>query len=319
MDILKRPLIVLILASAMTGCYSEFDPDVTESPVLCINDVVSAGEPVEVTLTHTWQYSDGPGDIDVTDAEVVMWVNGRPCRDMSYRPAPGDTLLFEARSERYGAAKGQTLVPHVPAVSLTAIDCRPNCLQIYDSSDEEAGIVEEMAFISMPMVLRLRITDPGPGNDYFSLAEFRMGVSAVEYGYGYIDYNAEPLFSEHISVLESVFGADAYGFTVFSDRQFSGKSYDLSVVLDSFVICVPTDINECSMSVVLASLSESLYKWYIYDWRTTNGVGATLGDIGLAEGLSGFSNVSSGAGLICARSEVQVSIDLMPYITQALE
>ena len=57
---------------------------------------------------------------------------------------------------------------------------------------------------------------------------------------------------------------------------------------------------------------------FLYDWTASDGMLGMLGDIGFAETLVGCSNVSSGAGVVSARADAVIEIDLKPYITEAL-
>ena len=80
MEILNKPslyALLLILPSSLllTGCYEEFDPQIDQDPVLCVNSAIIAGQPVEVRVTQTWYYSmqyTGNFDRDITVRDAVV-------------------------------------------------------------------------------------------------------------------------------------------------------------------------------------------------------------------------------------------------------
>ena len=62
-----------------TGCMETIDIQLEEKPVLCINSLISAGRPIVVNVTHTWNYTDG-NNIDkakVDDALITIFANGK--------------------------------------------------------------------------------------------------------------------------------------------------------------------------------------------------------------------------------------------------
>ncbi|MDE7442567.1 MAG: DUF4249 domain-containing protein, partial [Muribaculaceae bacterium] len=125
MAILKKYIILPLLALNVTGCYTEFEPDIDDSPVLCLNSLISAGEPVAVSVTHTWRYSSGyrgiQRDVTVKDADVALYVNGSNVDDLVYSeedrkfhsdyvPLSGDTVRIVAFNQTYGSAEASVVV-----------------------------------------------------------------------------------------------------------------------------------------------------------------------------------------------------------------
>ena len=75
MAILKKiyPLLALPL---LTGCEEAFTPDMPHTPALCVNSLITAGEPVEAKISKSRLYTDSPEKSEVRDAEVRIYVNG---------------------------------------------------------------------------------------------------------------------------------------------------------------------------------------------------------------------------------------------------
>ncbi|MDE7408155.1 MAG: DUF4249 domain-containing protein, partial [Muribaculaceae bacterium] len=250
MEILKKLIYTLSVAICQTGCTSEFEPNIDSTPVLCMNAVMNVGEPVDVHLTHTWRYSSRrPADLTVKDAVVSVWVNGRHVEDVSYNaageagyktsymPQYGDDVRLVAESKEYGCAEGRTIVPDAARIDTVKCDVvmEPTWYMVSPTNGFRS------VSISMKLDMQMMVNDPADVNNYYQLdwgsyaprpeydPDRDHQTPFVSFQLGGIDYDAEPLFAEHIGALETVSGSDAYGFTVFSDRQIQGRTYPLHV------------------------------------------------------------------------------------------
>ena len=69
---LLRNITAALLALALTSCYEEFSPKIDTTPVLCMNSLITAGQPIEVELSRTWVYNDptSQNDHSVKNASV---------------------------------------------------------------------------------------------------------------------------------------------------------------------------------------------------------------------------------------------------------
>lgn len=141
---------------------------------------------------------------------------------------------------------------------------------------------------------------------------------------GSFDFDAEPIFKEHIGVFESVMGADLYTyFLYFSDRQFSGKTYTLHLNFsDNTFVVYSQDYDEslldCYIELYLTTVSQSYYNWAVYKWYVDDGFTGDLSEIGLAESKWGYSNVSTGAGVVAAQSSAKYTINLKDFLKTTL-
>lgn len=325
MEILKH-ISLLLLPLVLTGCYEEFDPAIDTESVLCINSLITAGEPVEVEVTHTWMYNNAMEQYDhsVDDAVVSVYANGE-LQDADYIPAEGDNIRIVAQSRKYGSAEASVMVPK--AVPVASVEFIPEIL-----SKSSGGILHLAMYGSMSFNMRIKLTidDTDTANNYFELggvlqAPWEDWTAPYSWiNLGTFDLNVEPIFKEHIGVFESLFGEDSDALLVFSDRQFAGKSYTLNLQFnDAYYYLSSQEYNECnydfSLEFSLASISQSYYDRSMYVWQIDSGILGDLGDLGFAEPLWGYSNVSTGAGVVMARSIATYTLSLRDFLKSSME
>ena len=89
MDILKKVTISVLAGFMLTGCYSKFDLDGESEPVLCLNSILIPGDSIRLQVTRTWEWRENDlldyQNVDVTDAEVSLYINGRLMEKMTPR------------------------------------------------------------------------------------------------------------------------------------------------------------------------------------------------------------------------------------------
>ena len=352
MDILKfiisfipaavRGIIIILLCGLLSGCYTEFDPDIRQPEVLCLNSEIIAGSPVEVRVTHTWRYTDEPineynDDMAVTDAEVSLYVNGCEYEQLqptereimqygypyvyhyyqgTYCPKAGDELRIVAVSERYGSAEGETRVPAAPVIEKTewklgspkinnhTLQCTLDVhIYLHDVADTKDYYMSGYDIVN-PSV-------PGEPIFFPDTAEW-----ITPYMYGILscytlDYSHEPIFSEYMSAFEMINGS--IGYTMFSDVQFSGSTYPLHIIFTLEHYIESNDIEELWHSVMhlkISSLSLSYYNHLMTLWQFDEGIAGMLGEVGLGTPVHGYSNVSTRAGIVAAGNISDIALDL---------
>ena len=314
MAVLKHT-ILLALTLALTACYENFNPRVDASPVLCLNSLITPGEPIAVSVTHTWIYNDPAGQADhsVSDAELSLYANGESV-EPDYIPAQGDEIRIVAVSPTFGRAEATVTVPvalPVARAELTAdvLDCG------IDSADPHL-------YANFNIRVELTIDDRADSSDYFSLnyGSWTFGEPYTLFTPGNLNYQAEPIFREHIGVFESIFADEDPGNAmVFSDKQFAGRSYTLRLHFDNAYFMTPPvvsaeDLPDCELTFYLSTLSRSYYDRAIYVWQRENGTIDDMADLGFAEPSWGYSNVSTGAGVVAARSTSRAPLSLRPIL-----
>ncbi len=342
MDILRKTIIAS-LPLLLAGCYEDFDPHIDTTPVLCINSLITAGEPIEVTISRTWVFTDEEGEKDhsVKDASVSIFANGKPV-GKEYLPEEGDIIRIEAYSGIYGAAEAEVTVPYatpIDAVKLTPTlkKCGVRDLNGYGISvdiDFDAAIAvtlpnyadsDHYYYLTQDSFLPdSPLYDP---EDIYGPTKWPTTPSMVHF-YGGRFYWNDPIFSEHISSFDE---AMDYAWVddplFFSDSQFSGSRETLHLGYENGSFSVSQwDTNpemlDCGYILTLYTISESYYKWLNYCWQSDESIMGDFIEFGFAEPVWGNSNVSTGAGVVAARSSVSVRISLRDflegYITESL-
>lgn len=345
MAILNRLTYILaLLGLSLTSCYSDFEPDVISKPVLCMNSVFTAGDSVRVELTRTWRYDEGRPEEDfsifVTDATVLLYVNDEAPEKLvverhltsdpyfpqykerevfvskSYIPQPGDRIRLEATSKDYGTASAEVTVPERVDIERVIHEVR--------NASVRPSLSGEMRFM-FDIDLQLYFTDRGSTQDYYkfdckSSRYYSDDAGAIARVMYTLDLTGEPLFTEHVSTLESVI-TDASGYSIFSDRQINGQTYPLHISLKDiqFTYNNPDNNPEAAdfgFDLILSAISPDYYKHVLSVWEAEDGIVGSLGGVGLGELVSTYSNVSSGAGIVAASTPAIYHLALPPLLPE---
>lgn len=328
MAILKKiyPILVLPL---LAGCEEVFTPDMPHTPVLSVNSLITSGEPIGVDVSKSRLYTDTASNAaGVKDAVVNIYSNGQLQLD-SYIPKEGDDIRIVAQSHALGQAEAKVMIPI--AVPISDVKWTASDVEIHSYQFGEMELNRWEHDISFKLNVELTILDPSSDNYYkfgYGFPDFN-GDSDEDDNYSSpgnyglwisgLQYNLEPIFSEHIGIFESIMGGDAEGFTFFTDRQFLGKSYTLHLQFDNCVYRGSDDfMPEPQLSLILFSISPSYYNWANYVWQRDNGSLTDFSDYGLGDPIWGYSNVSSGAGVVAAQSKSSYTIDLTDFIRETI-
>ncbi len=329
-----RNIILASLPIFLTGCFEDFTPDIDIEPVLCLNSLITAGEPITVQVSHTWLYTDEANGIDhwVRDAVVNIFVNDTPVAP-DYLPQEGDHIRITAESKLYGYAEAEVTVPY--AVPIEAVRWTPVLTNNWSINTEGYEMSGDFLF---NVRAELDIPDSADTEDYYrfsylsfinngdgdNLYDTSASASEAVFNMGTFNYESEPIFSEHIGVFESVMGGSAYGFTFFTDRQFSGDVYTLHIQFTDgrYYVSLPKwnpDVLDCGYVFTLHTISKSYYDWANYVWQRDSGSLGDISEFGFGDPIWGYSNVSTGAGVVAAQSYVTCTINLRDFIESILK
>lgn len=364
----RKYILPLILSLVLTSCFSDFEPDIENKPVLCMISNIADGDSIRVSLTHTWRWSEGKlyepwnysdwetggfeSELLVKNALVKLYVNDeytetlklakrkgygnmasdgkviRPWDDYpwtttgyvyykaEYIPKCGDRIRLEAESEEYGSAWAEATVPQT--VEIDSVD-----YTVSNFHDRNTTLSE---FYLFDMNLSVWFSDPGNDTNYYmfetSSSYYFKGTDAdgIEYeeSVNFSDVTDDPLFTEHVSAIDHVL-AETSGYSLFSDRQISGKRYPLHVRLEGVSYQIDNrsatpDMENSYISLILYSISPSYYSHVISVWAANDGIVGALGDVGLAEPVFAASNVSTGAGVVSASTKYEYKLYMRPLI-----
>lgn len=341
-------LLSVISMISLASCMSEFEPDIESTPVVCINADAVVGDTLIVEVTRTWRWSEGhPGyniDINLKEADVEVWVNGElRCRPFyskwpskyvvagvhlhgehlegyktDYVPSPGDHICIKVHDVEYGDAEGEVTVPIPTKIdgmtfSTSLIDGPASGVEVIRPGDKPR---EDIVEVYGNVFFDIHMTDPGDAKNYYKLemsTRYKEVDKVLPSPHAHFDFSHEPLFTEHVSSLESIF-SETSGYTFFSDRQIAGQPYGLRVEATdlqySYLKDKGASSNQSYIMARLRTISESYYKHVISMWQSSDGVPGALGGIGLGEPVWMESNVSTGAGVISASSSSEVNIPM---------
>lgn len=334
MDILRH-ILPILPAVLLTGCFEDFDPNVDSTPTLCLNSLIKAGEPIEVEVTHTWTFNDmaAAQNHEVTDAKVIIFANG-DIVGSDYIPKEGDIIGITAESPEYGKATAEVTVPY--ATPIGKVKATPSLTSIYEGN-EDASRYEMLVDIMFNLSIEMDVNDPAGVDNYYHFGYGKyFGMTddnendrfevpwPDSFSLGKFEYNSEPIFKEHIGVFETVMGNDeGSDFVFFSDSQFPGKTYTLHLNFTDNRFSLKSvkydeSLLEWGVVLYLTTVSKSYYNWAVYKWNVDEGISGELSDIGMAEPKWGYSNVSTGAGVVAAQSTSSVVIDLKDFFKTIL-
>lgn len=330
-----RYLISALLSLSFVACFEDFDPKIDVDPVLCINSLIKAGEPIDVRLTRSFLYTDDDyNNHYVTDATISIFANGERV-GIDYLPQEGDMIKIEAESAKYGSAFAEVKVPY--AVPVKSIKLTPYLIEnSFPGDGTMRGAVEYDLDVAVEI-------EDAPGIDNYFKYDYAEIEPIAETNYGYDEngeiiwievanawyycgmFNAdrEPIFGEHIGALDAAMGGDSFGFTFFTDRQFSGRSYTLHLLYTNATYSVASSVwqdglIDCGLTITLSTISKSLYDWANYRWQSEEGVIGGLGEAGLADQISGYSNVSTKAGVVAAQSSLDYTVSLHDFLAELI-
>ncbi len=320
MEILKKAYI-LILTVLLAGCRDELVLDINPAPVLCINSLVKEGEPVDVSVTHSWLYSDveAEADCSVKDAEVTIYVNGSPAGD-GYLPREGDHLRLVAESATYGRAEADVAVPVGMSIGALHWDAAITNVEERQADDHIWYVYH------IDLKARFTISDNADTRDYyqFSYLPFPRGVesdgSVIDHfrvdGYMITD----PVFSEQLDGLDMIVGKNKV-YALFTDRQFNGLPYTLNIEFRDITLTLRDDefsdtLLDCGLELTLSTVSPSFYAWNIYSMGIHDGTLWDMSNFGFADPVWGYSNVSTGAGVVASITSRTATISLQDFLRE---
>lgn len=337
MALLKKThsLFFIFLPLLLTGCYQDFDPKIDIKPVLCLNSLITAGEPINVRVSRTWVYTDESGEKDhsVSDATVSIYINGSLV-DSGYIPAEGDRIRIHASSPNYGEAEAEVTVP--VATEICGFECNTKVTDLSATQTPGLGMNANLQF---DINITLDLKDSKDTDDYHRLAycifnpeddgtwedDQEYPTRSSNYGYlseGYFEA-LDPVFYQQVDPFEDMMNG-SYHTLFFSDILYNGEEKPLTFGFSSNIFRLSgwdgdlADL-ECGWDLTLYSISESYYNWLAYDLQDESFVFGDLTDMGLAEPIWGYSNVSTGAGVVAAQSSTTVTIDLRDFLQETLK
>ncbi|MDE7347727.1 MAG: DUF4249 domain-containing protein [Muribaculaceae bacterium] len=332
-----RKICLFLLPFLLTGCFTDFDPKIKTKPVLCLNSLITSGKPIEVNVTHTWIYTDEYSTKyhEVKDAEIKIYANGDRV-DADYLPKEGDHIRIEAESPVYGRAEAEVDVPYAPTTE--------DIGYTFAVKNRKASVTPPWGLkgsIKFDIDATLDMQGSPEGNLYYRLGYDSFSYfDSVDSGYyesddgryedtdsptsqrfddGYLR-TPDPIFNESVSEFEEILGYFPSA-AFFSDHSFVGGCRTIHFQFDECEYLTEnwkpgTDLMDCGYFITLFSISKSYFDWAMYYWQNYDGILGDFSDMGFAEPIWGYSNVSTGAGVVAAQSSVTFRIDIKEFLNE---
>lgn len=330
--LLTNTLCILSLLS-LISCIKEIDLEsLRPDPTLVVNCVAITGDPLTVSVSRTWFFTDDHPNVVLDKAEVNLFVNGVFKERMRFQegdeafntngyftsdfiPVKGDRIRVEAFYPEYGVASAETVVPE-PAQVL------------------KAGVTYVPAGSHLSAIYQVTLQDNSSEENYY-LLRMEEGIPvfdgiAKEYTGEYKwfpanpNYATEPVFGQSLTALDQILGNDRiteYGGIVFSDELINGQAYTLRLTDEHYyktyygsypLRIVPDsigmeDLNEedylpippMHLRVHLYAISADYYRYLkVLQDKEMDSVANALIDGGLAEPIRVFSNIDGGVGIL---------------------
>lgn len=313
---------ILLLFSAVS-CTETFDPGVDNHPVAVLNSIAMPDSSLTVSLTRSWPFGGETPDrktVTLPSATVTVTVNGTRTHTLTYdretllyrtdfAPSPGDRLEISAVDPVYGRVSGSTVVPLPPVVDdlkvSTSVEKDPD--HIIVGSDGE--LVLDYVFLSR---YSLTFTDPADQDNYYMIAGERINVKG------------EPIFDEHVSVLDIIFDYDWADLLMFNDKTVNGSTYTLRFktsysILEAWIqwsnaVHWEHELPVFTDSVRFYSISREYYAYLVSIYQKYGGFNAELENAGMAEPTAVYSNIEGGTGIVCSQTPVVYVFDITDEI-----
>ena len=300
--------ICLIMLTAGTACEKEIEFDGDErASRLTVSAMIDAGKPLTVYVSSSVFFLNNPyqserytAPLDTERGKVRIFVNGGDvdmgtelipdedlyysiCYGCGYVPVPGDRILIEAEFPGYDAVTAETEVPFQPGfevVSASADNCE---MTIRIDDDASFGKYYYLRLHTLVEDLDGTVYDtriPFSSTDVL----FRDVTSQLSYsGMGFGDPAGE--------------WVDYY---MFPDALIKGRTYRFKIKWADFV----ADRGD-RLFVDLSTVTDSYY-WFVTSYETLqNSAGGLFG-----EGVTLYSNVKGGYGVVAAASSVSKEVEL---------
>lgn len=316
------PSLLLLLSCEQTINLDHLRPD----PKIVLNCVIEAGEPVEANLSRTWFHTDEKKNTSIPDAEVKLYVNDvfqeqlqfieadpkvlydEPHYLSAFVPKPSDRLTLVASATGFAKVQATTQLP--PKASVSDISVLNNETLLH--ANDTMRVYQVMSSLQVTIH-----DDPAKKNYYLIYAEeedvdYWGDVHDTTYYWRSIDldFSAEPLFTNQVSVLDRILGYDeerASWRMAFSDELINGKAYTIDLSLNPYSYRYryeyedgygPT-VRPAKYRIYLHTISSDYYAYLkmLQELRKSSFTD-DLAEIGFSEPRRVFSNVEGGTGAL---------------------
>lgn len=308
---MNKIIYIIFSLVVLTSCYQEIDVEkYRKDPKIVMNSFVSS-DSITVKLSRSWFVKDGkPENNIIEDANVSFSVNGKECGvipyiskgvyKMQHKFLEGDVVKLSASKKGMKDVFSEVVVPK--NIKIENVDCT------VVNKDETTN--------NSRFEFKVRFTDAAAADDFYGISLMQSDLTGDE-EYNYYSrffkdliIDNEPLLKVELGIVEGMLiDGSPYngGFYVFNDSKINGQTYTLNLgtYMDGLILEMSTKEeyenseggNFYKMTIFLYKLSEGYYKFCDSMGKSTMD---DFGNMGLAEPVRIYTNISGGIGLLGA-------------------
>lgn len=308
----KLFLVLTTLSTVLFSCYKDIDmEEYRPEPDLVLNGVISADTNIMLSISRTKFFTDTSRYEIIKEAGVSLFVNGTFQEHLkwiddnsfygggiyssSYKPKTGDIIKLETTTT-YGEAWVEETIPaKVPVENVTF-----SHKLIYDHTsynvDSNGNIVEVP---TIEITYRITFTDKAETANYYFI---RIDNPRPPFeDLGNLDYSAEPVFVEQVSVVDGLFGdktIQGQGGRSFTDNLINGKHYTL-VIKETLPGGSYNYAPAWDRRIILYSITKSYHNYLTSMQLSADAKNSTnLSTFGFTEPVRIFTNIHGGVGIM---------------------
>lgn len=307
---------ILVTLCIVTSCYKDIDLEKYKpSPKIVINSILSSDTVVMASVSRTWFFTEDNPNVILSEAKVKLYVNDLFCEELKYEaevdkdnlnakgmfvssiiPKPGDKIKIIAKTI-YGTSFAEDVLPvkiDLDKIELTYKDIPGPTSIIVDKNGELTERYDNLEIsyhITFPRVQH--------GINYYFIrieeCDFRQPL-------GILDYSSDPVFTSQGGILDNTFSGivlEGQGGRAFTDETIKDNKYTLTIKEVGSRTSNYDYGSILNRKICLYTLSHSYYRFLLslqnlHDDNLMN----NLADLGMAEPVLIYSNVSGGTGIL---------------------
>lgn len=312
-------LFVMLLASFFTSCYHEVDlseyRDEDGKNLLTINSLVCPDSLVAVAATRTYFFSDTHNERNyVKGLDISFMVNNQE----------RETLLYDTSRNLYVSAtkvkEGDALkiITSFDNMEVSATDVVPYKSELSDITVERRGPVAIYSNYDFVFTYRLTFTD-NPNEDNYYFLQWDEVDRGKDVAMGERDFTHELVFQKLADQIHGTLPGwtpySPYGLP-FSDRGINGEKHTL--FLEEIVQAAngnpAWNKSQMKRKFKLFSISKPYYDYLVsvlVNQTNDKGIQGGMIDLGIADPVKVYSNISGGIGIIGCYTTSETEIDVI--------
>lgn len=311
--------VTLLMASLLTSCYHEVDlsdyRDDDGKNLLTINSLVCPDSVVAVSATRTYFFSDTHNERTyVKGLDISLLINGQEMETLSYDKSRN--LYVSSVKTREGDAI--RISTTFDAKEVSASDRMPFKSELSDLTVERRGPLAIYSNYDFVFTYRLTFTD-NPDEDNYYFLQWDEVDRGKDVAMGERDFTHELVFQKLADQIHGTLPGWTpycpYGLP-FSDRGINGTKHTL--VLEEIVQAANGSSawkkSQMKRKFKLYSISRPYYDYLVsvlVNQTDDKGIQGGMIDLGIADPVKVYSNITGGVGILGCYSTSETEIDVI--------